>query len=65
MVSSEKDWIISIFGKSLEYHEHLINEFMKVSKSLPSRVLGALGGGLTHSVQYKAIQCPEIDTMLF
>lgn len=50
MVSSEKDWIISIFGKSLEYHEHLINEFMKVSKSLPSRVLGALEVGLTHSI---------------
>lgn len=55
MVSSEKDWIISIFGKSLGYREHLINEFMKVSKSRLSRVLGALGVGLTHLVQYETI----------
>lgn len=55
LVSPERDWIISISGKSLEYHEHLINELVKVSKSLPSRVLDTLGVGLTHSVQYGAI----------
>lgn len=71
MGSSERDWIVSIFGKSLEYHKHLINEFMKVSKSLLSRVLGASGVGLTHSFQCGIVWLPDyaffggLDQVLF
>lgn len=65
MVSSERDWIISIFGKTIEYGEHLINEFMKVSKSLPPWVLGALEIDLTHSVQYRTIESSGMYSIVF
>ena len=38
---------------------------MKLSKSLPSRVLGAMGVSLTHSVQDGMTQHLEIYTIFF
>lgn len=50
LVFLERDWIIFIFGKSFEYYEYLINEFVKVSKLFFFRVLDILGVGLIYLV---------------